>query len=548
MHNVQSGSSWDETPAPLPVEQLIERYHLHDDDDPIYKAAYKGEVTEELIKSTGDINSRSYTGITPLHLAIRADRPKAVRMLLAAGADTSLKDELDSAYQLSHDALHLAAHLGAHESLAILLDHGIAVDAEALCLSASRNHVNCLRVLVEKMGQEGFSDGSKEDGINAALEKAALCWHTESVEFLLGCAPMGQQGLGRALILALCDYDCDDRCRWLGKDLFKVLDLLIAAGAAVDSNAFWTCLRVSAVPRKVVQFLIDHGLRVPAPPGEVSLLFGIIRDTEDDPSFVKALIQAGENVSGIDSDLNTPLHLTVHRSFAKLLIEHGADVCARNSEGKTPLHTACEQGLLGVAELLIEQGASVHDTTTNQRWTPLMFASGNREELVELLLGKGANPCAAAVDGLTPLHHAARSGKIRIVEQLITGGADVRATTMNGETVLHAACSFQYMSVAQATTIAKCLVDSGADVDTKDNNGATPLFMALDFVSQRLDAPSTDFINFLIERNADLRAEDKHGERAIDLIDFTKWELNDSGLLQQKDLPHEVFTEVVMPW
>jgi ankyrin len=249
------------------------------------------------------------------------------------------------------------------------------------------------------------------------------------------------------------------------------MEQLVTVGSDVNVEhlkghitAFWASLQLPEVPRDVVRFLLDSGLRVDT--GEHPPLFGILNEN------------------------NTPLHFAAHRSFAEILIKHGADVFAKNLQGKTPLHTACEQVHVDVVELLISHGAIVSESTTT-RWTPILFTAGKtdqyrfeeiptRLQLAKLLVLDGADTCAVISDGLTALHRIARSGEAELVRYLIEQGEDACAATSDGETSLHSACSLSNPSKQpQAASIVQMLIDHGADLKAKDNTGATPLFLRL---------------------------------------------------------------------
>ena len=74
--------------------------------------------------------------------------------------------------------------------------------------------------------------------------------------------------------------------------------------------------------------------------------------------------------------------------------------------------------------------------------------------------------------GWTPLHWAARAGKIEIVRMLIDAGANVNVQTNGGSTPLHEAV--RYGSVE----IVRMLIDAGADVNLQDEDGKLPYELA----------------------------------------------------------------------
>ena len=74
--------------------------------------------------------------------------------------------------------------------------------------------------------------------------------------------------------------------------------------------------------------------------------------------------------------------------------------------------------------------------------------------------------------GRIPLHFAALDGLNEIVELLIAKGADVNAKSDDGWTSLHDAASIGHNEIVEL------LIAKGADVNAKNNYGNTPLDLA----------------------------------------------------------------------
>ncbi|MFL6145078.1 MAG: ankyrin repeat domain-containing protein [Labedaea sp.] len=97
--------------------------------------------------------------------------------------------------------------------------------------------------------------------------------------------------------------------------------------------------------------------------------------------------------------------------IARELVTRGADLRARNRRGAEPLHAAAI-GAPGTAN-----------------WNP----TGQRE-VIEYLVDAGADPNAAAMGGVTPLHRAVRNRCSAAVDALLRAGADPRTTNDHGST------------------------------------------------------------------------------------------------------------------
>ena len=92
------------------------------------------------------------------------------------------------------------------------------------------------------------------------------------------------------------------------------------------------------------------------------------------------------------------------------------------------------------------------------------------EELVALLLEKGADPNAASSRGYPPLTIAFT--QLPLVELLLSHGADPNRTAEDKSSPLFLACIFG------GTKIARALLDNGADPYLEDCYGSTPLYVA----------------------------------------------------------------------
>jgi ankyrin repeat protein len=179
--------SSDDQKRDLRETPSIESEPLHDRDLPVHKAAYKGDHAEvtSLIASGVNVNARSIFGCTPLQLAIRGDHAETVRTLLSVGADAALLDEIEPCMMVPFDAINGAAWLGAHHALRALIDFGVKTPASALCWAASLDRVDCMRTILEMLGQNDFSDVPRPEGLSTVLNRAALCWQVEAVELVL---------------------------------------------------------------------------------------------------------------------------------------------------------------------------------------------------------------------------------------------------------------------------------------------------------------------------------------------------------------------------
>jgi cytohesin len=236
-------------------------------------------------------------------------------------------------------------------------------------------------------------------------------------------------------------------------------------------------------------------------------------------AIVLLLLEKGADVSVKDNYGDSPLHeasLNGNEKIVSLLLEKGADVNAKTNYGATPLHEACMKGNEDVVSLLLEKGADVNAKMDNgvtplheackkrnefvpSMDTPLHWPSfiGN-ENVVWLLLDKGADVNAKTNDGDTPLHLACRNRNEDVVSLLLEKGADVNAKLDHGDTLLHRAC----MKGNEA--FVSLLLDRGADVNAKMDDGETPLHRACMKGNEA-------FVSLLLEKGADVNAKMDNG-------------------------------------
>lgn len=130
----------------------------------------------------------------------------------------------------------------------------------------------------------------------------------------------------------------------------------------------------------------------------------------------------------------------------------------------------------------------------NSHATPAGRKRKTLDEVIELLLIKGADVNSKGFEGRTALHHTAHLFPHNI-ETLIQAGAEVNVSTKTGWTPLMSA----------PASAAKLLLDAGANPNTANQNGETALH----------HCRSTTKAKLLLEHGALLEARTLHGETPI---------------------------------
>lgn len=113
-------------------------------------------------------------------------------------------------------------------------------------------------------------------------------------------------------------------------------------------------------------------------------------------ALVEWLLEVGAEVNSPSRNAMRvmPLHSAIanrHTKIVKQLLDHSADVNATQSDDFTPLHEAAQNGLLEVAQWLIERGAAINPRLSSNGKTPLALANeGQHADVANLLKQHGA--------------------------------------------------------------------------------------------------------------------------------------------------------------
>jgi len=306
------------------------------------------EAVKQHLNDGTEVNAKSGTGRTPLHLAAFKDYKEIVKLLIESGADVNAKDMDDAT------PLDFAMSEGEKETAELLRKHG---------------------------GKHGTIHSAVGGGDVEAVK-----------EFLVAGADVNVKAqFGETLLHAA-----------VSNNHKEIAELLIKEGADVNAVAmddvFSEKTPLDAANNHnqgaVAVLLRKHGGKT-----REELEAPIDAAKKGDIETVKQHLAAGADVNYRNKNGDTLLNYAAflgHKEIVELLLENGADMNAKGLADWTPLHLAAQNKQEQIVQLLIANGAEVNPyTSPGFGGTPLDVADGKIADLIRKHGGKTAEELKA---------------------------------------------------------------------------------------------------------------------------------------------------------
>ena len=171
----------------------------------------------------------------------------------------------------------------------------------------------------------------------------------------------------------------------------------------------------------------------------------------NDVYTVKKLVSGGINPNTLDAKGELMLNLAIKDKsndvIAFLLSNQATDVDISNKYGETPLMIASIEGNLPLVKTLVQTKKAQID---HVGWTPLHYAcSRGHLEIAEYLIANGAIVDSMSPGNTTPLMMAVQSGNEQLIKLLLDKGADLQIRNTNGLTAIDIAVIYDKTWIAE---------------------------------------------------------------------------------------------------
>jgi ankyrin repeat protein len=155
-------------------------------------------------------------------------------------------------------------------------------------------------------------------------------------------------------------------------------------------------------------------------------------------SEVQSLLAKGVSPNTVDANGNPMLILAIKDQSTKvidlLLGNPNIDVDLSNKSGETPLMIASIEGNLPLVKTLVLKNKALIDHIS---WTPLHYACARGHlDVAQFLIANGAIVDSMSLGDTTPLMMAVQSGNEQLVKLLLDKGADLQLRNSQGLTAI----------------------------------------------------------------------------------------------------------------
>ena len=485
--NTAHFSTWTKVAGVLPTWELHQLPGDFQQPRPFILAASISQPIFRRLVSVHDFHLDISLNEAALMIAIRKRHEDNAMLLLEHGVNPNCQGR----YAIT--ALSDCVYNSLKSVTAYLLEHGVRIDASALCAASSQADLYFLVAFLERNVDVNVTDFAGYSPLYFAAEYNSI----------------------------------------------KAVDLLLEHHAEINVRSVkggFTALHVaeSRGHLTIAQKLLDHGIDINRQ-SKLGCTALLLAGHGGRLKSVRLLLENHAEVDVVDYEGDTALKCAAgngHREVVEILLEHQADVNKKNLQGATALHSAAWNGHDKIVKTLLDHGVEV-DIQNEHGCTVLLESSYNGHvSIVEMLLRHKADPNIVDADGDIAITSAAINGHHDVVRLLLQHNATFTHTNFTGYTALHAAAEGKILEAeedareeqsseseaeAEAENYIKTmqlLVEAGLDIDIANQDGITPLMRAVSRLRGR--GPILEYL--IIEMEADINAQDKNGRTCMHYV------------------------------
>ncbi len=386
-------------------------------DKALFEAVKRSDLAalNQAVRMGANLNALDEEGRTPLDLVEEIIDDKEVDGKDLTEAQIKAYEELRAGMTRAK-ALNSDDQKDLQDELLDLVKEGKVAEAQALIQNSRSLTFNTV------------ANGAEMTYLMVALDEENVEMAAKIIES--GVDVNAQDEDGRSALHYVARMDPDDVPL---EQRVALMQMLLAKGAnpnIVDENGLTALDYVQKLDddegKKELYALLDQKGGLEAH----NALFTAVRD--GDLAQVEYLVKGGADIDVTEKGTGYGvMHFAAlcqknPEAMCKLLMDLGADPEEVSNEGVTPLHMAAQTGNTAFATALITHGEVDVDAEDDLDRTPLHIAAGTgHNEIVALLLQKGANANSKDDNDKTALVHASEVGNQQGAALLVQAGAKV---------------------------------------------------------------------------------------------------------------------------
>ena len=364
------------------------------------------DAVAALIERGADVNAANSSGETPIFYAIQTDDPLIVYAMIDAKANVNAHDNL------GNTPLHHTVSWEAQKAAEILLANGAEIDAKntsgktPLATAARTGKIKMANLFIKSGAYVDSTDITGKPVLTDAIERRQI----------------------------------------------EIADMLIKNGANIQiqdmygSNPYHEAAKTKNL--QLISLVRNAGANPLSRDSYENSPFSIV--LKENETLISEVL--GSQISLMDTDGNTPIHIAVSKKASaevlEMLIDKGYPINQRNGKGYTPLQDAIMMKQSALANVLLEHNADPFIFDNAGENAAMAALQKGNEAILDSLIEYVGNK--QDIQGETILHYAAKKADEQTVKKLLDSslGLDKSIKNRDGETAYNVAIRWKRSNIA----------------------------------------------------------------------------------------------------